>query len=154
MRKILVISVLCVICVFGATPVFSRQAPHSPERPVPQKITPDYSTAENLIAAQSEAPTLSGLKRLFSLYSNGPEPAKQYIDASISRLKLPDDGPEWLKTEAAASPNKDIRRLAFRIASRHPSGALNLEFARIFLYDPDKDIRLENINHIRKLPGA
>src|SRR3989339_576533 len=136
--------ILCVLCAFAVNTSFSQ------ELSAPDQNT-QLQALDKLIESQSATPTLEGVKLIFSSYSNGSPIIKQSVEKSIPRLKITDEILEWLRTDAAKSPNKDIRLLTLRLVSAEPSSQFNIDFSRIFLYDPDEKIRLENIKSLNRV---
>ncbi|MEW6026997.1 MAG: hypothetical protein AB1599_06875 [Planctomycetota bacterium] len=131
--------ILCVLCVFAVNISFSQE-------------TDETKALQTLIENQSVRPALDGMKLIFSAYTNGSDVTKQAIEKSIPRLKMTDEILDWLKSDAAKSPNKDIRMLTLRIISIDSLFDFHLKFSSIFLYDPDKEIRLANIKTLNDSP--
>ena len=142
MKKILLILFICALVVNIS---FSQEL-SSPGQ------TNQFQELDKLVESQSITPTLAGTKLIFSAYSNGSPAIKQAVEKSIPRLKTTDEIIQWLRDDAVKSPNKDIRLLTLRIAGANPSSHFDIDFSPIFLYDPDKEIRLENIKALKNLP--
>lgn len=114
--------------------------------------TKQLQELDKLIESQSATPTLDNIKLVFSAYTAGSPAVRAAVEKSIPRLHMTDEIIDWLKSDAARSPNRDIRLLTLRTVSVNFASRFNVEFSPIFLYDPDKAIRLENIRVLKGLP--
>lgn len=144
--------ILCILCIF----TLNISSVNSYNLDVLSKDlhSPDESRAlialNELIEYQAHTQSLDGIKLLLSLSSYPSDKIRSAIEKSIPRLKITDEIIQWLKNDAAKSPNKDIRMLALRIVAAHSPLELISDFSG-FVYDPDQNIRLENIKYLKGL---
>jgi len=136
-QKRYLLYIICILCALTLN-TFGRED--------------ETKTIQTQIENQTTTPTLEGMKLVFSSYTNGSPAARAAIEKSIPQLKITDEIHAWLKTDAAKSPNKDIRMLTLRIVKNDSPALFNPDFSRIFLYDPDEKIRLENIKALKGVP--
>lgn len=154
LKKIFILCILCASAVnIGYGDKYLDNLAESLHSPDESKVC---VALEQLVKYQSSAPSLQGIKLLFSLASSPSTAIQESLDKSIPRLKITDEIIRWFEDDAISSPNSLIRLIALRIiganlTEEYPGTMTSLNLLNKFIYDPEEQIRIETIKYLSQI---